>query len=200
MAPLVSSFSKIHHLRNGFVKMENLDETGLRFYLHSNKLVDKPILLFPNGMVKLIRALPEFYEIYDQQSLIRAEMIDGGDEDALAAEDEVAYSLNIVTTKVLQINLEISLFKGKIYIFVKKSSWDEKEGIWRPCRGTFSLDRYQDDPEALLSFALSTHANDAHAALPFRLWRMANAYGKRRHRHLRQYRRRLCPGIKERRA
>jgi hypothetical protein len=59
---------------------------------------------------------------------------------------------------VLQINLEISLFKGKIYIFVKKSSWDEKEGIWRPCRGTFSLDRYQDDPEALLSFALSTHA------------------------------------------
>ena len=170
MAPLVC-FSKIHHLRNGFVKMENLDETGLRFYLHSNKLVDKPILLFPNGMVKLIRALPEVYEIYDQQSLIRAEMIesDGGDEAALAAEDEVIYSLNIVTTKVLQINLEISLFKGKIYIFVKKSSWDEKEGIWRPCRGTFSLDRYQDDPEALLSFALSTHAPAA-ATLP-----MANA-------------------------
>ena len=166
MAPLVC-FSKIHHLRNGFVKMENLDETGLRFYLHSNKLADKPILLFPNGMVKLIRALPEFYEIYDQQSLIRAEMIDGGDGDALAAEDEVVYSLNIVTTRVLQINLEISLFKGKIYIFVKKSSWDEKEGIWRPCRGTFSLDRYQDDPEALLSFALSTHAP---ATLP-----MANA-------------------------
>ena len=167
MAPLVSSsFSKIHHLKNGFVKMENLDETGLRFYLHSNKLVDKPILLFPNGMVKLIRALPEFFEIYDQQSLIRAEMIEsgGGDEAALAAEDEVIYSLNIVTTKVLQINLEISLFKGKIYIFVKKSSWDEKEGIWRPCRGTLPLDRYQDDPEALLSFALSTHAPAAAAA------------------------------------
>jgi hypothetical protein len=165
MAPLVSSFSKIHHLKNGFVKMENLEETGLRFYLHSNKLVDKPILLFPNGMVKLIRALPEFFEIYDQQSLIRAEMIDGGDDEAaLAAEDEVVYSLNIVTTRVLQINLEISLFKGKIYIFVKKSSWDEKEGIWRPCRGTFSLDRYQDDPEALLSFALSTHAPAAAAA------------------------------------
>ncbi len=54
--------------------------------------------------------LPEFYEIYDQQSLIRAEMIDGGDDEAaLAAEDEVVYSLNIVTTKVLQINLEISI-------------------------------------------------------------------------------------------
>ena len=146
MAPLVC-FSKIHHLRNGFVKMENLDETGLRFYLHSNKLVDKPILLFPNGMVKLIRALPEFYEIYDQQSLIRAEMIesDGGDKGALAAEDEVIYSLNIATTKVLQINLEISVYKGKLYIFLKKSSWAEEEGgIWRPCRGNVLLDRYQD--------------------------------------------------------
>ena len=181
MAPLVSSssssFTKIHHLRNGFVKMENLDETGLRFYLHSNKLVDKPILLFPSGMVKLIRALPEVYEIYDQQSLIRAEMIesDGGDEAALAAEDEVIYSLNIVTTKVLQINLEISLFKGKIYIFVKKLSWDEKEGIWRPCRGTLPLDRYQDDPDALLSLALSTHNDAANAANAATAAALANA-------------------------
>jgi hypothetical protein len=165
MAPLVC-FTKIHHLRNGFVKMENLDETGLRFYLHSNKLVDKPILLFPSGMVKLIRALPEVYEIYDQQSLIRAEMVesDGGDEAALAAQDEVIYSLNIVTTKVLQINLEISLYKGKLYIFVKKSSWDEEEGIWRPCHGTLPLDRYQDDPDALLSFVLLTHNDAANAA------------------------------------
>jgi hypothetical protein len=161
MAPLVC-FTKIHHCKYGFVKMENLDETGLRFYLHSNKLVDKPILLFPSGMVKLIRALPEVYEIYDQQALIRAEMVksDGGDEAALAAEDEVLYTLNIATTKVLQINLEISLYKGKLYIFVKKSSWADDELIWRPCRGTFSLDRYQDDPEALLSFVLSAH-NDA---------------------------------------
>ncbi len=44
MAPLVKS----HELKNGFVQMENLDETtGLRFYLHNNKLADKPILLFP---------------------------------------------------------------------------------------------------------------------------------------------------------
>jgi hypothetical protein len=64
---------------------------------------------------------------------------------------------------VLQINLEISLFKGKLYIFVKKSSWAEDELIWRPCRGTLPLDRYQDDPDALLQFALSAH-NDAHAA------------------------------------
>jgi len=51
----------------------------------------------------------------------------------------------------------------EMYIDLKNYSWAEDEGIWRPCRGTppFPLDRYQDDPDALLSIALSTH-NDAH--------------------------------------
>jgi hypothetical protein len=151
MAPLVN---KIHQLKNGFVQMENLDETtGLRFYLHNNKLADKPILLFPGGMVKLVRALPKAYEIYDKQVLIRAEAAK-----APAIDHEVIYSVNIATTKVLQINLEISVYKEKLYIFLKKSSWAEEEGgIWRPCCGNVLLDRYQDDPEALLQFALSAH-------------------------------------------
>jgi hypothetical protein len=153
MAPLVN---KIHQLKNGFVQMENLDETtGLCFYLHNNKLADKPILLFPGGMVKLVRALPKAYEIYDEQVLIRAKAAEAG---GAKVADQVIYSVNIATTKVLQINLEISVYKEKLYIFLKKSSWAEEEGIWRPCRGTLLLDRYQDDPEALLSFALSAHA------------------------------------------
>ena len=67
MAPLVN----IHPLKNGFIQMENLDETtGLRFFLHNNKLVDKPIVLFPQGMVAIVRALPQAYEIYDHQQVI----------------------------------------------------------------------------------------------------------------------------------
>jgi hypothetical protein len=156
MAPLVNV--KIHQLKNGFVQMEQLDETtGLRFYLHNNKLVDKPILLFPGGMVKLVRALPKAYEIYDEQALIRAKVAESDGAEAFV-DDEVIYSVNIATTKVLQINLEVSVYKGKLYIFLKKSSWAEEEGIWRPCRGNVLLDRYQDDPEALLQFALSAHA------------------------------------------
>ncbi len=78
MAPLVN---KIHQLKNGFVQMENLDETtGLCFYLHNNKLADKPILLFPGGMVKLVRALPKAYEIYDELVLIRAKAAEAGGE------------------------------------------------------------------------------------------------------------------------
>ena len=154
MAPLV----KIHQLKNGFVKMEQLDETtGLRFYLHNNKLADKPILLFPGGMVKLVQALPKAYEIYDEQALIRAKVAES-DEAPAVVDDEVIYSVNIATSKVLQINLEVSVYKGKLYIFLKKSNWAEEEGgIWRPCRGNVLLDRYQDDPEALLQFALSAH-------------------------------------------
>jgi hypothetical protein len=43
-------------------------------------------------------------------------------------DDEVIYSVNIATSKVLQINLEISVYKGKLYIFLKKSNWAEEEG------------------------------------------------------------------------
>jgi hypothetical protein len=141
--------------------MEQLDETtGLRFYLHSNKLADKPILLFPGGMVKLVQALPKAYEIYDEQALIRAKVAESDGAEAVV-DDEVIYSVNIATSKVLQINLEISVYKGKLYIFLKKSSWAEEEGgIWRPCRGNVLLDRYQDDPEALLQFALSAHQKE----------------------------------------
>jgi hypothetical protein len=161
MAPLVNVV-KIHQLKNGFVKMEQLDETtGLRFYLHSNKLADKPILLFPGGMVKLVQALPKAYEIYDEQALIRAKVAESDGAEAVV-DDEVIYSVNIATSKVLQINLEISVYKGKLYIFLKKSNWAEEEegGIWRPCRGNVLLDRYQDDPEALLQFALSAHQKE----------------------------------------
>ncbi len=159
MAPLVN---KIHQLKNGFVKMEQLDETtGLRFYLHSNKLADKPILLFPGGMVKLVQALPKAYEIYDEQALIRAKVAES-DEAPAVVDDEVIYSVNIATSKVLQINLEVSVYKGKLYIFLKKSNWAEEEegGIWRLCRGNVLLDRYQDDPEAPLQFALSAHQKE----------------------------------------
>jgi hypothetical protein len=163
MAPLVSN--KIHQLKNGFVQMEYLDEaTGLRFYWHNNKLADKPILLFPSGMITLVRALPKAYEIYDEQVLIRAEASAANGAAEAEAEDEIIYSVNIATTKVLQINWEVSVYKGKLYIFLKKSSWaleeeggDPNRGTWRPCRGNVLLDRYQDDPEALLQFTLSAH-------------------------------------------
>jgi hypothetical protein len=125
-------------------------------------LADKPILLFPGGMVKLVQALPKAYEIYDEQALIRAKVAESDGAEAVV-DDEVIYSVNIATSKVLQINLEISVYKGKLYIFLKKSNWAEEEGgggIWRLCRGNVLLDRYQDDPEALLQFALSAHQKE----------------------------------------
>jgi hypothetical protein len=147
MAPLV----KIHPLKNGFIQMEYLDDTtGLRFYLHNNKLVDKPILLFPQGMVALVRALPQAYEIYDQQVIQMAET-------AGQAVSKVIYSIIIASSKVVQVKLEVSDYQEKLYIFLKKSSWAEDEGIWRPCRGSILLDRHHDDCDALLKFALSAH-------------------------------------------
>ena len=71
--------------------------------------------------------------------------------------DEIIYSAVIATSKVVQIKLEVSVYNGKLYVFLKKSSWSEEDGLWRPCRGAVLLDRHQDDPKVLLQFALSAH-------------------------------------------
>jgi hypothetical protein len=152
--------------------MEILDENaGLRFYLYNNKFSDKPILLFPSGMTALVKALRQAYEIYDDQVLRLAEAaiacgeLVGSEGMALGAAnaaapdvpDEIIYSAVIATSKVVQIKLEVSVYHGKLYIFLKKSSWSEEDGLWRPCRGAVLLDRHQDDPKVLLQFALSAH-------------------------------------------
>jgi len=168
MAPII----KTHDLNYGYVQMEILDENaGLRFYLYNNKFSDKPILLFPSGMVALVKALRRAYEIYDDQVLRLAEAaiacgeLVGSEGMALGAanaaapdiQDEVIYSAVIATSKVVQIKLEVSVYNGKLYVFLKKSSWSEEDGLWRPCRGAVLLDRHQDDPKVLLQFALSAH-------------------------------------------
>ena len=173
MAPII----KTHDLKYGYIQMEILDETtGLRFFVHNNKLSDKPILLFPSGMVALVKALRRAYEIYDDQVLRLAELalcqeqiayssaangeLAEGEEMAPPAPnipDEVIYSAAIATSKVVQIKLEVSVYNGKLYVFLKKSSWSEEDGLWRPCRGAVLLDRHQDDPKVLLQFALSAH-------------------------------------------
>ena len=167
MAPII----KTHDLKYGYIQMEILDETtGLRFYWHNNKLADKPILLFPSGMVALVKALRRAHQIYDDQELRLAELamacqeqIAGGEGMAAAVAvapdipDEIIYSAVIATSKVVQIKLEVSVYHGKLYIFLKKSSWSEEDGLWRPCRGAVLLDRHQDDPNVLLQFALSAH-------------------------------------------
>jgi len=168
MAPII----KTHDLNYGYVQMEILDENaGLRFYLYNNKFSDKPILLFPSGMTALVKALRQAYEIYDDQVLRLAEAaiacgeLVGSEGMALGAAnaaapdvpDEIIYSAVIATSKVVQIKLEVSVYNGKLYVFLKKSSWSEEDGLWRPCRGAVLLDRHQDDPKALLQFALSAH-------------------------------------------
>ena len=81
MAPII----KTHDLKYGYIQMEILDETtGLRFYWHNNKLADKPILLFPSGMVALVKALRRAYEIYDDQVLRLAELA--------LCQEQIAYS------------------------------------------------------------------------------------------------------------
>jgi len=131
MAPII----KTHDLKYGYIQMEILDETtGLRFYWHNNKLADKPILLFPSGMVALVKALRRAYEIYDDQVLRLAEAaiacgeLVGSEGMALGAanaaapdiQDEVIYSAVIATSKVVQIKLEVSVYQWQALRFSEK--------------------------------------------------------------------------------
>ncbi len=87
--------------------------------------------------------------------LSQAEAAAAGEVSVIA--DGVVYGAVIATSKVVQIKLEVSVYQEKLYIFLKKSSWSEEEGLCRPCHGALLLDRHQDDVEALLKFALSAH-------------------------------------------
>ena len=62
-------------------------------------LADKPILLFPGGMVKLVQALPKAYEIYDEQALIRAKVAESDEAPAVVG-DEVIYSVVHFSEKI----------------------------------------------------------------------------------------------------
>jgi hypothetical protein len=113
------------------------------------KAQHKPILLFPQGISALIRALPKAYEIYNKQVLNQAA--------TEQAANKVIYSVTIASSKLMQVKLEITVSQIRIYIFLKKSRWHEEEGMWRPCGGAILLDHHHDDPDALLQFALSAH-------------------------------------------
>jgi hypothetical protein len=143
----MDTLCKVHQLKNGFIRMEQFPKSGLRFYLHNNKLCNKPILLFLQGILALICALPKAYEMYDKHLATPV--------------NKVIYCVTIASSKMMQIKLEISVYQEKLYIFLKKFSLQqdaqEEEGMLQPCRGSILFDCTQDHPNDLLQFVLSDH-------------------------------------------
>ena len=97
-------------LRNGSIEVglheENRDHV---FHLVNNKL-GKPILLFPQGMSKLLtECLPKAYEIYD-----------ASEKDSENIDDGTIYSEMLVLSKYVKNVVEVSVYKKQLYVFLKR--------------------------------------------------------------------------------
>jgi len=97
-------------LRNGSIEVglheENRDHV---FHLVNNKL-GKPILLFPQGMSKLLtECLPKAYEIYD-----------ASEKDSENIDDGTIYSETLVLSKYVKNVVEVSVYKKQLYVFLKR--------------------------------------------------------------------------------
>jgi len=79
------------------------------FHLVNNKL-GKPILLFPQGMAKLLtECLPKAYEIYD-----------ANEKDVENINDGIIFSETLILSRYVKNVVEVSVYKKQIYIFLKR--------------------------------------------------------------------------------
>jgi len=97
-------------LKNGSIEV-GLHETNRDhvFHLVNNKL-GKPILLFPQGMAKLLtECLPKAYEIYD-----------ANEKDVENINDGIIFSETLILSRYVKNVVEVSVYKKQIYIFLKR--------------------------------------------------------------------------------
>ena len=97
-------------LKNGSIEV-GLHETNRDhvFHLVNNKL-GKPILLFPQGMAKLLtECMPKAYEIYDANV-----------KDVENINDGTIFSETLILSRYVKNVVEVSVYKKQIYIFLKR--------------------------------------------------------------------------------
>ena len=97
-------------LKNGSIEV-GLHETNRDhvFHLVNNKL-GKPILLFPQGMAKLLtECLLKAYEIYD-----------ANEKDVENINDGIIFSETLILSWYVKNVVEVSVYKKQIYIFLKR--------------------------------------------------------------------------------
>ncbi len=123
----------------------------------------KPIILFAHGMGELLNnVLPEAHSVYDAMLKEINELTEGA----------VVYSRTIVVSKYIKNVIEISFFRGKLYIFLKRLGkpdafssdaepytgpviTPDEDGFVPTKGGSFTLDRYEHNPDKILDWAMT---------------------------------------------
>lgn len=116
------------------------------FHFCSFKEGVKPIILYGNQVMHLANELPNAYKAFHQC--------------------DVNYRYVVAESKTLRVVLEVSLYKEKTYLFLKKyfkfrnlyppgahpDGVEEGELSWSPTRSVVSFDPCEDDPGKLLDY------------------------------------------------
>jgi hypothetical protein len=153
-------------LRNGSIHVRLHEESKDHVFVWVNNRLGKPIHLFRQAMSDLLNdVLPEAYNAFDKCDILE--------------DKTVFFSKAFLTTPYVKTLVEVSVFKKKLYIFLKRMSKPEaivnsplfkKSGRkmvpydgpkidpdpdgFVPSRGcTIQLDRINDDPEKILTWA-----------------------------------------------
>ena len=151
-----------HYLKNGFIRFSktfpvsknqlpvNPDEAKKSgpVFGFVNKNLTKPIYLFGNQVVRLIKELPTAYLALQKADL--------------------CYRSVVCENKDNLVTLEVNQWKGKTYLALKKYFKASKEArasltvnqeidenAWIPTKSSLSLDPVEDDPNAMLEFVMS---------------------------------------------
>jgi hypothetical protein len=162
----------IYRLRHGSIHVRIHEENKDHVFSLMNNKLGRPILLFAQGMGELINTvLPDAYDAYDKN-------IQNVDE---LEEGKIVYSNAFVTSKYVKNMVEVSVFKGNLYINLKrmgnpeeymKSPLFKKRNAQRePYNGpkltpdadgfvfskgcSISFDRHIDDPAKMLIWAMT---------------------------------------------
>ena len=114
------------------------------FFIHNRNMTDS-IWLFGNQLARLVDELPNAYKAHQKK--------------------DYSYRFDVVRAKSHLVTLEVSLYNERTLLFLKKyykprlpSSNEIDEGSeWLPTPAVVSLDSQNDNPQALLKFALGAH-------------------------------------------
>ena len=95
---------------------------------------NKPIHLYPGSVRKLVEVLPEAVDLFPE-----------ADKRAAADPDlqETCYAKNLHQAGCNKVALEINLYNGRAYLFVKRYfKPQEQPDVWLPCRGSVLLEAH----------------------------------------------------------
>jgi len=95
---------------------------------------NKPIHLYPGSVKKLVEVLPQAVDLF-------------AEADKRAATDpnlqETCYAKNLHQAGCNKVALEINLYNGRAYLFVKRYfKPQEQPDVWLPCRGSVMLEAH----------------------------------------------------------